>query len=108
MKKASGSNVEGSMKVASGTSAQTVGALWERARSRNPKLGREEFLSELDALVSQGSVKLEEPHIRHFQEYAWSWRYGLRAWLTLLSIVLALAIVEMFNAYFPLVLIRWA
>ena len=86
---------------------QTVAGLWHEAHVKNPTLRFEEFLKELDASVSGGSLALQEPPIRSFEDYVKSWRYGFRVWLMALGIITALVVVESLTVDFPLIGIRW-
>ena len=107
MKKVYGPNSQDlRAEVASGR-FRTVGELWQEMLQRNPKLRFEELLSQIDALVSEGLIRTEEPLVRHFEDYLKSWRYGFRGWVTALSIIVGLGLVEALNVGFPLVAIRW-
>lgn len=85
----------------------TVGELWRLASQKNPKLGFDEFLRELNLLVSKGLLNTEEPSLRHFRDYVTAWRYGFRVWLTTFSIIAALVLTEVLQVGFPLVIARW-
>jgi len=82
----------------------TVADLWQRMRLKRPRLGFEEFLSELNASTS---VRVEEPVILHFEDYLKSWRYGFRAWLTATGILVTFFLVESLRVGWPLVAVRW-
>ena len=107
MKKGYGDNVQDLYAQVKSKRSMTVNELWQALRTNRHELGFEEFLNELQAATQQGLVKMEEPRIGNFREYFKSWRYGFRAWLTGLSVVAAMFIVEFLQASFPLILIRW-
>ena len=86
---------------------RTVEELWQAAHRNDPQLQFEEFLRELNLSLSKGAFGLEEPVIRTFSQYAKSWRYGFRVWITVLSIIVALVLSEFLKAGFPLVALRW-
>jgi len=107
MKKVYGINAKDLRAVVASGQFRTVGELWQGMRLKNSKLEFEELVRQLDALVSEGSVRMEEPLIRHFEDYLKSWGYGFRGWVTALGVVVGLLVVEGLNVGFPLVAVRW-
>jgi hypothetical protein len=85
----------------------TVGQLWKAISPNRPGLAFEDFLKELQTAQSRGVLRMEEPPIATFRDYVKSWRYGFRGLLTALSVIASLPIVELLQASFPWVAIRW-
>ncbi len=108
MKKGYGENTQDLYPEVKSKGGITVGELWQGTRLKRPSVEFEEFLNELHALTSQGLLKMEEPPVRSFRDYIKSWRYGFRGWVTALSIIASLVLVEFIQSGFPLVFIRWA
>jgi len=86
---------------------ETVGQLWERFHSQNPKTNSNYFRVQLGELMRNGHVEIVETPLINFDDFLRSWRYGFRLWALLIATLAALPIVEFMQAGFPLIVIRW-
>jgi len=107
VKKGYGGNIQDLYAEVKRKGGMTVGELWQSIRSIRPERRFEDFLNELQTAQSQGVLKMEEPPIHTFRDYVKCWRYGFRAWLTAVSVIASLPIVELLQVSYPWVAIRW-
>ncbi len=87
--------------------AKSVEHLWLHIHSKNPEVSLDDFRSQFLELVKQGLVRTNERQPGTFAQYLRSWRFAPRFWAFLVATLLALFIVEIVNADFPAVILRW-